>query len=152
MSTSRPGIDCKVALGTDNILGIGNWSQDGKTIAEIDDTEFGDHATKFVFGIQDGGTISFNGHYKPDDTTGQIALTEAFDARTELTNLRLYIDETSYYEPCQTTGYLHPGMTTGANTSGVSNVVITGEPISVDKGAQVQISFTGRLSGDMVLV
>lgn len=151
MTTSKVGKDCKVALGADTILGIGNWSQDGKTIAEIDDTEFGDQSTKYCFGIQDGGTISFAGNLKPDDDDGQNTLIEAFDQRTELTDLRLYIDETSYYVPCQTSGYLNPSKTTGANTV-VSNVVIQSQPISVDKGALATISFTARVNGDMVLV
>jgi hypothetical protein len=151
MSTSKLGKDCKVSLGANKILGIGNWSQDGLTRAEIDDTEFGDQRTEWCFGIIDGGTISFAGNYKPDDTTGQVALIEAFDANSDITDMRLYIDNTSYYEPCQTTGYLHPGKTTGANTV-ISHVTLTAQPINVDKGALAQISFTARVSGSMVLV
>lgn len=151
MTTSYVGKDCKVVLGSGTILGIGNWSIDGMSRAEIDDTEFGDEATKYVLGIQDGGTISFAGNAKFADTTGQLALMDAFDAATELTTLKLYINETSYFEPCQTTGYLHPGNTTGASTV-ASNVIITGHPISVDKGGLAQISFTARVNGNMVLV
>ena len=82
MTTSHVGKNCKVTLGTDTILGIGNWSIDGMSKAEIDDTEFGDDATKYVLGIQDGGSISFAGNAKLGDTTGQLALIEAFDAYT----------------------------------------------------------------------
>ena len=151
MTTSHPGKDAKVTLGSDTVLGIGNWSIDGMSKAEIDDTEFGDQATKYTLGIEDGGTISFAGNAKLGDTTGQVALIDAFDADTELTTIRLYIDNTSYFEPCQTAGYLHPGKTTGANTQ-VSNVIITGYPISTDKGGLATISFSARVNGKMVLV
>lgn len=151
MTTSHLGKDAKVALGANTVLGIGNWGIDGTSKAEIDDTEFGDQATKYALGIENGGTISFAGNAKLGDTTGQLALMEAYDLDTELTDLRLYIDETSYFEPCQTAGYLHPGKTTGANTQ-VSSVIITGYPISTDKGGLVAISFSGRINGKMVLV
>ncbi len=151
MTTSKVGYLGKVTLGSSSVLGIGNWSMDGKSIAELDDTEFGDQSTKYALGIQDGGTISFNGHYKPGDTTGQVALINNFDERTEMTDLRFYIDETSYYHPCATTGYLHPGKLTGANTV-VSNAILTASPVTMDKGALAEISFTARVNGDMVLV
>lgn len=151
MVDSKVGKDCKVSLGSAQIIGIGNWDMAGRTRAEIDNTEFMDEYTTTLLGVIDGGTISFAGNYKPDDTTGQVALEEAFDADTELTTLRLYIDNTSYFEPCQTTAYLHPGKTTGAQTK-LSSVRITGEPKSVDKGGLIQVSFTARISGSMVLV
>jgi hypothetical protein len=150
-TTSKAGYLAKVTLGSNKILGIGNWSMDGMSIAEIDDTEFGDESTKYVLGIMDGGSISFAGNHKPGDTTGQLALLTAWDARTELTDLRFYIDETSYYMPCATTGYLHPGKTTGANTV-VSSVLMKGAPVSYDKGGLGSISFSVRVNGNMVLV
>ena len=151
MTTSFLGKDCKTTLGANVILGIGNWSQDGLTRAEIDDTEFGDQRTRWAFGIIDGGTVSFAGNWKGGDTTGQDALLEAFDANSEITDLRLYVDNTSYYEPNQTTGYLYPGKTTGANTT-LSHVNLTAKPVNVDKGDLVKISYTVRVTGEMVLV
>jgi len=148
---SKAGYLAKVSLGANKVLGIGNWSVDGSKIAEIDDTEFGDESTKFVLGIEDGGTISFAGNHKPGDTTGQLMLTEYHNLRTEITSMRFYIDRTSFYMPCQTTGYLHPGKTTGANTV-LSNLRLTGAPVSYDKGGLGAISFTARINGNMVLV
>ena len=148
---SRLGKDAKVTLGAYQVLGIGNWSMDGLSRQELDDTEFGDQRTRYQFGIIDGGTISFAGNHDPGDVTGQIALDEAFDANTELTTLRLYTDNTSYYEPCQTTGYLSPNKTTGANTV-LSHVNVTGGPVNYDKGALGATSFTMRVSGSMVHV
>lgn len=151
MSGSKAGYNCKVSKGANQVLGIGNWSMSGMSVAELDDSEFGDEWKQKESGIKDGGTVDFAGNLKPGDTSGQIALQEAFDAQTEITDLRLYIDKTSYYEPCQTTGYLHPGKTTGANTV-VSYVKVTKAPVNADKGALLGTSFSCSVSGVMVLV
>ena len=151
MTDSKAGYLAKVTLGANKILGIGNWSIDGMSIAELDDTEFGDESTKYVLGIQDGGTITFAGNHKPGDTTGQDAILEYFDQRTQITSMRFYIDETSYYTPCATTGYLHPAFTSTANTV-VSNVIMTAAPVNYDKGALGAVSFTVRVNGNMVLI
>jgi len=148
---SKAGYLAKVTIGANKVLGIGNWGIDGSKIAEIDDTEFGDESTKYVLGIEDGGTISFAGNHKPGDTTGQDVLMNYHNLRTEITSMRFYIDRTSYYMACQTTGYLHPGKTTGANTV-LSNLRLTGAPVSYDKGGLGQISFSARINGNMVLV
>ena len=151
MTDSKAGYLAKVTLGANKVLGIGVWSMDGMTIAELDNTEFGDKSTKYVLGIQDGGTITFAGNHKPGDTTGQDKLLEYWDARSQITSMRFYIDETSYYEPCQTTSYLHPAWTSTANTV-LSSVLMTAAPINYDKGALGQIGFTVRVNGNMVLV
>lgn len=151
MAVSKLGKDAQVSLGTGQVLGIGNWSMDGISREEIDDTAMGDEWNRYEFGMKDGGTISFAGNYKPGDSTGQVALQEHFDDNTDVTTLRLYIDNTSYYEPCRTTGYLHPAKTTAANTV-LSHVNITSIPVNFDKGGLGQISFTARCSGPMVLV
>lgn len=148
---SLVGKHAKVTLGANKVLGIGAWSMDGQTRAETDDTEFGDDYTKYKFGVIDGGTITFAGNHKKDDTTGQDALEDSFDGATDLTSLRLYVDKTSYYEPCQTTSYLRPGNTSAGNTK-LSHTNITARPINYDKGALGQVSFTARVSGQMVLV
>lgn len=149
--SAKVGYKGKVAKGSDTIIGMGNWSIDGFSRQELDATAFGDDAEKFEWGIMSGGTISFAGYHDPDDTTGQLVLVEAHDAATDLTDMRFYIDNTSYYEACQTTGYLHPGKTTGANTQ-LSHINITSNPISYDKGSLGSISFNAKVSGHMVLV
>jgi len=69
-----------------------------------------------------------------------------------LTSLRLYVDNTSYYEPCQTAGYFAPGtLSTGQDTP-ASHVNITTYDISMDKAGLATISFTGKVSGVMVLI
>lgn len=147
----KVGKDAKVALDTATVSEMGTWSIDGITTDEFDASAFGDEWKEFEYGMKDGGSVSFNGHYDPADTTGQQALQQANLYNSALTNLRLYIDKTSYFEPCQTTGYFSPNLTTGAPTQ-LSNVKITSLSIGADKSGLETISFTGKVSGCMVLV
>lgn len=145
------GNAAKVAKGSTKILGIGNWTYDIPGRQVVVDSEFQDTHEKYKFGIIPGGTISFSGNYKKDDTTGQDVIIDAWDANTNLTDLRFYVDNTSYYEACQTTGYLTTVNTTGNNTV-PSSINILSRNITVDKGALNTISFTGQVSGLLVLV
>lgn len=147
----KKGKDMKVALGSDKVLGMGTWNLSGITSDQLEITEFGDDWKKFMFGLKDGGQISFNGLYDPDDVSGQDALRAANLNETDVTTLRLYIDNTSYFEPCQTTGYWSPSDTTG-NPTVLSYVNITAYDISGDKSGLGQCSFTAKMSGCMVLV
>ena len=146
----KVGKNGKVALGTATVLSMTNWSIDGISTEEFDASAMGDEWKKFEYGMKDGGTISFSGHYDPVDTTGQQALQQANLYNSALTNLRLYIDNTSYFEPCQTTGYFSPTLTTGAPTQ-LSSVKITSLSIKTDKSGLESIDFTGKVSGVMVL-
>lgn len=145
------GKDGKVTLGANVIVGMGTWSIDGIQTDEFDASAFGDTWKSFAYGMKDGGSVSFNGHYDPTDTTGQQALQQANLYNSALTNLRLYIDNTSYFEPCQTTGYFSPTLTTGAPTK-TSNVRITTFQVGLDKAGLGTTSFTAKVSGVMVLV
>jgi len=147
----KVGKDCKVTLGANSIQGMGTWSLDGMVVDELESTEFGDTWKTYEFGLKDGGNISFNGFFYPEDVTGQEMLAQALLYNSGLTNLRLYVDNTSYYEPCQSTGYFSPSLTTGAPTK-LSNVRITGHTISSDKSGLMNVSFTGKVSGMMALV
>lgn len=149
--SKKVGKDCAVKLGTDAVVGMGTWTLDGIVTDEIESTAFGDEWKQYEYGLKDGGTISFNGHYDPADASGQIKLQEANLYNSALTNLRCYVDNTSYYEPCQTTGYFSPSLTTGAPTQ-LSNVRITSFNVSADKSGLMATSFTAKVSGVMVLV
>jgi hypothetical protein len=145
------GKDGKVTLGTGTVLGMGTWSIDGISTDEFDASAFGDTWKSFEYGMKDGGSVSFNGHYEPGDVTGQQALQQANLRNNAITNLRLYINNTSYFEPCQTAGYFSPTLTTGAPTR-VSNVRITSFNVGMDKAGLGTTSFTAKVSGVMVLV
>jgi hypothetical protein len=148
---ARVGKNCKVTLGSAQVLGIGTWKLSGISLDELDDTEFGATWKSFQFGLKDGGQISFDGFARPEDTTGQEILRTANLEATNITTLRLYLDATSYFVPCQTTGYFSPTNTTGAGTR-ASYVNITSYDISVDKSGLASISFTAKVSGVMALV
>ena len=144
------GKDGKVTLGTSTVVGMGTWSLDGIVTEEFDASAFGDDWKQFEYGMKDGGNVSFNGHYTPTDTTGQQALQQANLYNSALTNLRLYINDNSYFEPCQTTGHFSPALTTGAPTPNNCSVTITSINIGMDKSGLGTISFTGKVSGVMV--
>lgn len=144
------GKDGKVTLGENTVAGMGTWSYDGITTEEFDTSAFGTEWKTFLYGMKDGGTVTFNGHYDPTDVTGQQALQQANLYNSALTNLRLYVDNTSYYEPCQSTGYFSPTLTTGAPTV-PSSVAITAYNVGLDKSGLGTTSFTAKVSGLMVL-
>jgi len=137
MST-KIGKDCAVKLGSAQILGMGTWNMTGVTTDQYEDTEFGDEWKTYVSGLKDGGQITFNGVYNPDDTTGQGALQTYCDEGTNVTSLRLYIDNTSYWTP--------------TTTNPLSHVNITEWNISTDKAGIAQTSFTAKTSGKMQLL
>lgn len=147
----KKGKYCQVNLGSAKISGIGTWTLNGVQLQQLDETEFGDNWMHFSFGLGNGGTLSFTGLYDPADTTGQESLMQKNMNGTNITDIKLYIDSTSYWEPCQTTGYFSPTSTSG-NDSEPSHVNITGFDISFDKAGLGQVSFQGQVSGCMVLV
>ncbi len=148
----KVGRDCKVTLGSNKIVGLGMWSMDGISADTIESTEFGEYWKKFEFGLNDGGNVTFSGNYDPADVTGQMALQAANLNKSDITNMRLYVDQTSYYEPCQTTGYFAPGaFSTGYETM-KSWLNVTSYNVKADKSGLVTSDFTCKVSGVMVLV
>lgn len=147
----KVGKDAAVKLSTATVVGMGTWSMDGISTEQIPSDEFGDEWKTFLSGMKDSGTISFSGHFDPADTTGQEVLAQALLYGSALTTLRLYVDNTSYYTPCATTGYFSPTLTTGAPTV-LSSVAIVSHNISFDKSGLGACSFQGKISGLMVLV
>jgi len=146
---SLVGKDCKVTLGANSILGMGNWSIGGGSVAELDDTEFGDDYNQILTGLITSGNVSFAGLYKADDTQGQDLIYQAFHYGSSLTDIRFYVNDTSYYTPNSTTA-AGGGLPAEAP---VSNIYITGEPqITADRSGLMQISFTARVSGVMRLI
>lgn len=126
-----------VKLGTNELVGIGNWSMDGVTLDQIDTTSFGSTWKTFEAGMSDGGQITFEGYYDITDTNGQAKLITANNEGTHLTSLRFYIDNTSFY--------------IAATTNPASYIIITNYNLKHDKADIARISFTGKVSGKMVL-
>jgi len=146
------GKDGKVTLGASTVVGMGTWTLDGITIEEFDASAFNDDWKSFEYGMKDGGTISFNGHYTPTDTTGQLALQLANLYNSKLTNLQLWINDTSYFTPCASTGYFAPGDYSTGMPTVLSSVTITTYNVGMDKSGLGTISFTGKVSGLMVMI
>lgn len=145
---SKPGHKGKVSIGSNNILGMGTWSWPGLSIEQLDDTEFGDDYTEFEWGLITSGTVSFNGRYKKDDTQGQDMLRTALISKSDLTDIRFYVDSVSYYTPNSTTA---AGGGLPAE-SPVSHINVTGVQTDFDKGDLGNISFEGRITGAMRLI
>lgn len=146
---SKVGRDCKVTIGSDHqILGIGTWSISGGSYGELDDTEFGDDESQMLRGLRTGGTIAFAGSYKKDDVTGQDKVRDAYWLKSDLTTLKFWVDDTSYYATNSTTG-AGGGLPEGIM---VSHIKIMAEPsISVDKSGLATIDLAGKIIGAMRL-
>jgi len=146
---SKIGKDCKVTIGSDaSIVGCGTWAFSGGSYAELDDTDFGDDDTMILRGIRTGGTVTFSGSYKKDDTTGQDKVRDAYWLKSDLTTLKFWVDDTSYYASNSTTG---AGGGLPAETM-ISHIKILSEPnISVDKAGLGTIDFEGKIEGAMRL-
>ena len=145
---SISGKNCKVTIGTDIILGIGNFTISGGAFAEEDDTAYGDKSVKVLRGLRSGSTVKFAGKLKSDDTTGQIAITDAYWEETNLTDLRFYIGADTWYAPNDSLlegGGLPAGIE-------ISHIKIMEEPsISNDVADLVKIEFSGKVEGAMRL-
>lgn len=147
------GKDAKVTIGTTTVLGMGTWSMGGVTTEEFDASAFGDQWKTFLYGMKDGGTITFNGHLNMADVTGQQILFAANAKNSAIASLRFYVDNTSYWVPNQTTDYFGPGaLSTGMGTPGLCNVNITGISVGEDKSGLGTVSFTARINGVMAFV
>lgn len=135
----KTGKNQKVTLGTNTVVGMGSWELSGITVDQLDATAFGDVAKEFVTGLLDYGNISFSGLYDPADTTGQTVLITALSNNTKVTNIRLYVDATSYWMPDIT-------------TDAAAGMYVTNCSIKADKGALSTINFTGKATGPWALV
>ena len=145
---AKHGIHCKVVLGTHTIVGLGAWEITGGTTESVTVDEFLSSYHDVELGLITGGTFSFSGLYKKDDTTGADLIRHAFHLQSNLTTLKFYVDLTSYYAGNSTTG------TGGGLPEGVpvSKVYITADPtITAEKGGLMGISFSGIYTGAMRL-
>lgn len=147
----RRGSGFSVKLGSNLVVGMGSVSINGIQVDQMETTAFGDSWKTFMTGMKDGGDLSFDGFFDPDDTTGQDVLRAANLNNTNVTNLRVYIDNTSYFEPCQTTGYFSPTLTSNQATQ-KSWLNIISWDVKGDKSGVAQTSFKAKVSGVMVLV
>ena len=128
-----------VKIGDDKVSEMGVWSIDGMQSELLEFAEFGDEIKEFELGLTDYGTVSFNGFWDMTDATGQKILQSHFDSRAPLTDLRFYVDNTSYYTEDRT-GF------TG------SQFFLQNISINFDKAGIGTISFQAKISGKLTLV
>lgn len=135
----KAGKACAVKLGTNLVKGMGAWRMPGISTDLIETTSFGDTAKKFIAGLLDYGDVSFDGLYDPADTTGQGALISANLTGSTLTDIRLYVDNTSYWAPNLT-----------ADSS--SGMLVQSFAVESEKSGAIRISFSGKATGPWALV
>ena len=135
---AKIGKDCKVTLGSVKILGLGTWSITGVDKDTMEDSEFGDSFKTYLVGMAESGQITFEGYYDPADSTGQAALRTYWEGETNVTSLRLYVDNTSYWTPTTTTP--------------LSHVNITAWEVNSDKSGLMAATFSAKISGKLELI
>jgi hypothetical protein len=146
---SKIGIDAAVKIGANCILGIGTWNISGGSYAELDDTDFCDDDYNFLRGLRTGGSVTFTGNYKADDTQGQNLIRDAYWLKSDLTTIRFYVDDTSYYTPNSTTA-AGGGLPAGTMVSVIR--IMTEPNIAFDKNGLGTIDFEGKIEGAMRLI
>jgi len=135
----KAGNNAKVTLGSNTVVGMGTWKLDGITVDLLETTSFGDTAKQFVTGLLDYGSVSFGGLYDPADTTGQSILVSANINNSKIANIRLYIDNTSYWTP-------------NVTVVSAAGMYMQSVSIGIDKSALGTIDLSGKCTGPWVLV
>lgn len=135
---SKAGYAGKVTLGANKVLGMGVWSWSGHNVDLLEDVEFTDDYDDFIYGLLHCGKVSFNGNYKKDDTQGQDLLRSAMINRSNLTDIRFYVDSVSYYTPNSTTA-AGGGLPAG---TAVGHCKVESMDVNFDRTALGSISFT----------
>ena len=86
-----------IKIGATLVENLGRWNL-SLSIDEIDASAFGTVWKKMMPGFQ-GWSATLEGNYDPADTDGQALLQAAALSATKLTDLRLFVDSTSYWVP-----------------------------------------------------
>jgi len=138
MADALVGKNSKFALGANKVSLMGQWSMSGVSVDLLDNSEFGDDYKQFLIGQKDGGEISISGFYDSTDSNGQEALIAANLADTQLTDVRCYIDGTSYWIP--------------KTSSPASYCLVTAWNVEASLTGLVTASLTLKISGAMELL
>lgn len=137
--TALAGKNAKVVKGSSTVLGMGNWKISGISTDLLETTSFGDTAKKYITGILDYGTLSFSGLYDPSDSTGQNALLTANKSATKVTDIKLYVNSTSYW-------------IADITDDSDAGLYVTGTDIGFDKSGLGTIDFQAKMTGAWTLV
>jgi len=101
---AKPGYKGRCKIGSTVISGMVTWTYTGSSRPVEDDSEFSDTHKTFVPMMIEGGDVTMSGNFLADSDAGQQLLRTDFIAGTEITDLKLYIDEDGalYYTPDST--------------------------------------------------
>jgi hypothetical protein len=135
----KSGHQAKVTLGANTVVGMGNWELPGISVDLLESTAFGDSAKQYMTGLLDYGNVNFGGLYDPADTTGQDILLSANKNSSKIANVRLYVDNTSYWTP-------------NVTVVSAAGMLVQSVAIGMDKSGLGTIKFTGKCTGPWVLV
>jgi len=133
----RVGRNAKVVLGTYTVAKMSSWRLEGITTDLLETTGFGDDPKQYEFGLSDYGVVAVNGYYDPDDTVGQNMLRSANINQSKITDLKLYVDNTTYWTPDVT-------------TLSAAGVLVQSWAIAMDHAGVGTIEFSGKMTGPMV--
>jgi hypothetical protein len=145
---SLVGRDAKVTLGANIILGLGTWSITGGNFAELDDTAFGDESMQTLRGLRTGGEVAFSGNGTKKMIRRAEYDQEAYWNKSDLTDIRFYVDDTSYYTPNSTTG---AGGGLPASTMSAISRFSPSRQSQLAMGDLAKTEFTGKIIGAMRL-
>lgn len=111
-----------------------SWSLGGITTPTVQaDAAFSDTCAQFEnAGPANPGTITFNGHYDPTDTDGQLAITALCVSGAHATGIRLYDTATSYW--------------TSDTASGGYMLVTDAQAVTLPRNGYGTISFSAQVS------
>jgi predicted secreted protein len=127
-----------IKKGSSTVANMSRWSLDIR-MDQLEATVFGSSAwKKKLSGLQEW-SATLEGFYDPADTAGQAALKVAALAGDKITDLKLYIDSTSYWVPDITTD-------SGAGC------YITAMPIDNDASGLVKVTYNVAGYGPLTLV
>jgi hypothetical protein len=84
----------KLVIGASDAVNIASWNL-SLNADMLEDTALGDDDKTYLAGLN-GWTASVECHFDKSDSTGQIAMQNAYLAGTSLTS-KFYIDDTNYY-------------------------------------------------------
>jgi len=139
MARGKAGYKGRIQFGDTVINGMMTWNYSGSVRDLADDSALRQEIKTYVALQIEGGTVTMNGNFLLDGDAGQQALKDAFDNATELDNIRLYIDDSNYYE-------------LDSSTDPASYAIVSKyDDIGVDKAGIISIASELKISGVMKL-
>ena len=123
-----------VKMGTTKVAEMGQFTISGFSRETLEDTQFGDDIKSYVFGLADGGEVSFSGNYDSTDTTGQDLINSYCSNGVVLNSggIRFYVDAAKYW------------------TISGDLLITKSKAIAFDKAGIGTIDFTAKISGKMI--